>query len=152
MSNIFGCFLSYQSLMYDATDKQKEIAKEQGDLFHSYIWKIGGIDDMLKKLKYETYGTDIKLILLQFYIKPLPFELVNLNKIENYRKNEKSIGIPIIIDDDNFFSKSDKGRYLFIRNILLEKLDMLHTIVKKKKLDTDIDKLKYDLIEIWGNV
>lgn len=151
MSNIFGCFLSYQSLMYDATENQKQKVKEQGDFFHSYIWKKGGIDDVLKNLKHENYGTDIKLILLQFYINPLPFELVNLKEIENYRTKEKSVGFPIIIDEDNFFKKSDKHRHLFIKNTILEKLDLLYKVVKKKNLDTDIDKLKYDLVEIWDN-
>ena len=55
----------------------------------------------------------------------MPYELQNLKEIENYRKNEKSIGIPIIVTDENFFSKSKEGRYIFITQSILQKIDVL---------------------------
>lgn len=71
--------------------------------------------------------------------------LNNLKEIENYRKNEKPIGIPIIVNDDNFFSKSESERYDFFRETILQKLDLLSSVVTKKKLDTNMSLLKKEL-------
>lgn len=105
--NIFGCYVSYPSLMYNATELQKENAKKQGDLFRQYVWGEKGICDALKKLNQDDYGTDLKLALFQFYVNPIAYELDNLKEIETYRKNEKSIGIPIVINDKNFFGQTE---------------------------------------------
>jgi len=143
--NIFGCYVSYPSLMYDATELQKENAKKQGDLFRQYVWGDKGICDTLKKLNQDDYGKDLKLALFQFYVNPIAYELDNLKEIEAYRKNEKSIGISIVVNDENFFSKSEEGRYSFLKESILQKLDLLAEVVKKKKLDTKMDLLKADL-------
>ena len=148
VKNIFGCYVSYPSLMYDATELQKENAKKQGDLFRQYVWGDKGICDTLKKLSQDDYGKDLKLALFQFYLNPIAYELDNLKGIESYRKNEKSIGIPIIITDENFFSKSEEGRYSFLKQSILQKLDLLAEVVKKKKLDTKMEQLKTDLQKI----
>jgi hypothetical protein len=147
-SNILGCFLSYPSLVYGASEEAKRIAKEQGDLFRSYIWGEKGICDTLKKLKHEDYGKDMIMILFQFYVNPIPYELSNLKEIEPYRKKEKSIGIPIIATDENFFSKSEEGRYNFLKQSIFQKLDLLSEVVRQKKLDTKIELLKSDLQKI----
>ena len=146
--NIFGCYVSYPSLMYNATELQKENAKNQGDLFRQYIWGEKGICDTLKKLNNEDYGRDLKLALFQFYVNPIAYELDNLKEIEPYRKNEKSIGIPVIVTDANFFNKSEEGRYSFLKQSVLQKLDLLGEVVKKRKLDTKMDLLKADLLQI----
>lgn len=102
----------------------------------------------MKKLKYEDYGIDLILILFQFYVNPISCQIEHLKKIDAYRKKEKSIGIPIIVTDENFFSKSEEGRYRFLNQSIFEKLDVLAELVKKKKLDTKIDLLKSDLQKI----
>jgi len=99
-------------------------------------------------LTNETYGKDLMIILFQFYVNPLPIELQNLKEIEPYRKKEKAIGIPIIVNDENFFSKSEEGRYNFLKQSILQKLDLLAEVVKKKKLDTNMEQLKTDVQEI----
>jgi hypothetical protein len=146
--NIFGCYVSYPSLMYDATELQKENAKKQGDLFRQYVWGDKGICDTLKKLNQDDYGKDLKLALFQFYVNPIAYELDNLKEIESYRKNEKSIGIPIVVNDKNFFSQTEEGRYSFLKQAILQKLDLLEEVVKKKKLDTNMEQLKTDLQQI----
>ena len=146
--NIFGCFVSYPSLMYDATEQEKLNAQEQGDFFYIYIWGEQGVSNILKKLKHEDYGNDLKLILFQFYVNPIPYELEHLEPIERYRKKEKSIGIPIVVNDDNFFSKSEKERYHFLQQSIFEKMDLLAEVVRHKKLDTKMDLLKSDLKRI----
>ena len=135
-SNIFGCFAS------------TSLGDEQGALFRTYIWGEKGISETLKKLRYENYGIDMKRILFQFYVNPIPYELQNIKEIEAYRKREKSIGIPIVINDENFFSKSEEGRFSFLKQSILLKLVLLAEVVNKKKLDTNVEKLKTDLLNI----
>ncbi|AZA75186.1 Imm44 family immunity protein [Chryseobacterium indoltheticum] len=147
--NIFGCFVSYPSLMYDATEDQKSTAKHQGDLFHTYIYGDNRICNTLKTLNSEDYGKDLKLALFQFYVNPMKYEVDMLKEIESYRKNEKSIGIPIIITDENFFSKSEEGRFNYLKQTILQKIDLLKEVVKKKKLDTNMELLKSDLNKVF---
>jgi hypothetical protein len=134
--NILGCFVSSMG------------GDESGVLFRSYIYGEKGIKNTLKKLKHEDYGKDIALILFQFYVNPIPYLLQNLEDIENYRKKEKSIGIPIIVNDENFFNKFEKDRHSFLKQIILQKFDLLAEVVKKKKLDTNIELLKADTRKI----
>ena len=116
--------------------------------FSPYIWGENGISDTLKKLKHEDYGKDLVLVLFQFNVKPTAIELQRLKEIESYRAKEKAIEIPIIINDENFFSKSEKGRYSFLKQSIEQKLDLLAEVVKKKKLDTNMEQLKTDLQKI----
>lgn len=146
--NIFGCYVSYPSLMYDATEEQKVNAKKLGDLFRTYIWGEKGICDTLKKLNNEKYGKDLKLALFQFYINPMSIVMQALKEIESYRSKEKAIGIPIIVTDENFFNKDETERYNFLKEATLQKLDLLEEVLKKKKLDTNMELLKLDLKNI----
>ncbi|MBO9620560.1 MAG: hypothetical protein J7539_16165 [Niabella sp.] len=146
--NIFGCYVSITQAAPDADQQVKELLIQQGRLFRNYIWGDEGICNILKKLNNESYGKDLKLALFQFYVNPIPMMEQSLKEIEAYRKNEKSIGIPIVINDKNFFSKSEEMRYSFLKQSVLHKLDLLAEVVKKKKLDTRMDLLKADLKEI----
>ncbi len=143
-SYILGCYVSSGSAYFEDSQEVKDIAAEKGDLFTKYIWGERGISDTLKKLKRKDYGKDMMLILFQFYVRPIPYLLQNLKEIDNYKKNEKAIGIPIIVTDENFFNKYEEGRYNFLKLAILQKLDLLAEVIKKKKLDTDIELLKAD--------
>jgi hypothetical protein len=133
-TEILGCFASFN--MEDESN---------GALFRTYIWGEKGIGHILKKLKHSDYGNDLMLILFQFYVNPDLDLLAALKEIENYRKKEKSIGIPIVVNQVNFFSKSEEGRYSFLKQSLLQKLDILAVVVEKKKLDTRMDLVRTDL-------
>ena len=145
---IFGCFVSQSTIVYGSEQAMIDKSSEQGKLFRTYIWGEKGIDRNLKQLKHKDYGEDLKLILFEFYINPLPIELEGLKSVQAYRKKEKSIGIAIIVTDENFFSKSDDERYSFFKQTILQKLDILAEVIKKKKLDTKIELLKSDLQRI----
>lgn len=147
-SNILGCFVSVTQAVSTADSKTKDLVSEQGRLFRSYVWGEKGICDTLKKLNHEDYGTDLILVLFQFYVNPLPIEIQNLKEIENYKKSEKAIGIPIIINNENFFSISEEARYIFLKQSILQKMDVLAEVVKKKKLDTNMELFKSDLQKI----
>jgi hypothetical protein len=146
--NILGCFVS-NSVESEWTEGKKNFAFEQGKLFRTYLWGENGIDNAIKKLKHENYGKDMVMILFQYYLNPIPYLEQNLKEIEAYRKKEKAIGIPIIINHENFFSKPESERYRFLRDSIFAKLDLLETVVKKRKLDTDIIRLKEDLERVW---
>ncbi len=146
--NIFGCYVSITQAYPDADQQIKDLAREQGQLFRTYIWGEKGICDTLKALNQDDYGKDLNLALFQFYVNPIPSMEQALKQIDAYRANEKSIGIPIIINNGNFFSKSEEERYDFLKQSILQKLDLLVEVVKKKKLDTKMDLLKADLQRI----
>lgn len=146
--SLLGCFVSGPSLYHDATWEQQKAAREAGSLFRSYIWGPRGISDVIGKLNHDDYGKDLVLILFQFYLNPLLDELQALKEIENYRKSERAIGIPIVVTNDNFFSKSNEDRYEFLHKAIIGKIDLLGEVVKKKKLDTRIDLLRSDLQKV----
>jgi hypothetical protein len=150
--NILGCFVSSGSAHFEDSQEIKDLALTKGALFRSYIYGVNKLVETIKFLNHIDYGEDLKLILFQFYVNPIPYLLEHLKPIENYRKNEKSIGIPIIVNDENFFSKSESGRYDFLRESILQKLDLLEEVVKKKKLDTNMELLKSDLKNIFKSI
>ena len=143
--NILGCFISGPANYADEEPAIEESRGRKGELFRTYIWGEFGISELLKTLKRGDYGEDLKLALLQFYVLPLLEELAHLKEIERYRPKERAIGIPIIIHDENFFNRSDLERRRFLKNAILEKLDLLAVVVKRNKLDTDIELLKADV-------
>jgi hypothetical protein len=143
--NIFGCFIKIGF----NPDKSEQDFTNLASTFRTYISGEEGISHKLKKLKHENYGKDLMLVLFQFNVEPTPIELQKLKPIESYRQNEKSIGIPIIVNDENFFSKNEKQRYDFFKETILQKVDLLAEVLKKKKLDTNIELLKVDLINIF---
>ncbi|WP_185965583.1 Imm44 family immunity protein [Flavobacterium zepuense] len=131
--NIIGCFIS------------SNIGDEHGPIFRQYIWSDNGIGNALKNLKYYNYGKDIKLILLQFYVNPIPYLKENLKEVEEYRKREKSIGLSIVIDQDNFFSKDETHKFLFLKDEIISRIIQLQKI----NLDTNIEILINDLLDIF---
>lgn len=147
--SILGCFVSGPTISFDATSAEEIQADEQGALFRSYIWGEKGIDNLFKKLKSQDYGNDLKLILFQFYINPHPIELENIEEVESYRKKERSIGLSVIVNNDNFFNKTEFERYEFLKKSILHKLDLLKNVVLQKKLDTKIELLRFNLLRLF---
>lgn len=120
-----------------------------GPAFRNYIWSKNGIAEKLRVLNSCKYDQDLKLILFHFYVKPIPYLQHALKEVERYIGKEKSIGIPIIITDENFFNKSEKAKYEFLKQSILIKLDLLSGVVSRRKLDTDMESLKYDFSQLW---
>ncbi len=141
--NIIAFFLSYPSLPIDAPEEVSEEAIKKGDEFRSYIWGEKGIDIHLKSLSYADYGNDLKRILFQFHIMPCDYERIHLKEIEQYRRKEKTIGIPIVVER-SFFQLSETERKEFLVSAMLAKFNALRTVVKNKDLDTNITKLVHD--------
>ena len=132
-TNILGCTTIFMS--GDSSDV----------IFRNFMWGEKGICVNIKKLKHKDYGKDLLTILFKFYINPIQYLVQNLKEYESYRKKEKSIALTIIVNNENFFSKSEEVRYNFIQQSILQKLDLLSEIISKKKLDANLDLLKSDL-------
>ncbi|MBN8684314.1 MAG: hypothetical protein J0L99_16825 [Chitinophagales bacterium] len=143
--NIFGCFLK---VGFDPS-LDEQAAMQLAKKFHPYLWGDTGINSILKGLVFEDYGKDIELILLQFHIKPTLEEEFRIKQIEYYRKSEKSIGVSVIINDNNFFFLNEDGRMAFLKKEISNRIELLWEVVKKKKLDTDMPRLKQDFLRIW---
>ena len=140
-TNILGCFFK---IGFDPKLKEQDF-QDIANQFRPYIWGEKGISNQLKTLKIDDYGKDLKLALFEFHVKPTSVELQYLKDIESYRKKEKSIGIPIIITDENFFNKTEEERYVFLKVSIMQKMDLLEAVVKRRKLDTNMKQLKSDL-------
>ena len=143
--SILGCFASASSYPEDAGTAIEKEADQKFELFRSYIWGEYGICDRLKSLRRSDYGKDLQLALFQFYVLPLLEQLVYLKEIERYRPKERAIGIPIIIHNENFFNRTDYERRKFLKQAILEKLDLLANVIKRNKLDTNIELLRSDV-------
>jgi hypothetical protein len=147
--NILGCYVSSHASLRRSSQETIDPAERKGELFRSYIWGEVGICDTLKTLRHEDYGTDLVMVLFQFYVNPVPYLRQHLAEVEPYRRNEKAIGIPIVVNDENFFDKSENERRDFLRKTILQKLDLLEQVVRRKKLDTNVSLLKADVVKIF---
>jgi hypothetical protein len=135
-NNIFGFYASFQ-----AGEIEQKLVKQ-------YLWGATGLKEKLKSLKWQEFGKDLQLILFEIYVTPNSYERDSLKEIGNYRRKEKAIGIPVILDEEGFFSLNDTGRHEFFRATILKRLDLLEQKVKRNKLDLDIEKLKNEVKKI----
>ena len=131
--NIIGFFASFNS---GETDKE---------LIKTHLWGDNGLNSKLAHLKWKNYGQGFQLILFQAYVKPIPYLRKNLREIENYRPKEKSIGIPIILDNENFFLLSQTDQQQFFAETIIEKLGLVELKVKRNKLEFNISQLIADV-------
>ena len=149
-TNLFACFVSYPSILADASEQTKDEAIRKGELFRSYIWGEIGLDCFVKRIVYSDYGQDLRRILFQFYVLPCDYERMHILTTEKYRKREKAIGLPIIIEHD-FFRHSDIQRKRFLVSSVISKVEGLKEMIERNKLDTNLKQLILDLNEEVGH-
>ncbi len=137
-NNIIGVYASF-----GFEEPNKEFVKE-------LLWGENGIKNQFSSLKSQNYGTDIMLILFEFYVNPIPYLRGNLKEIGSYRKKEKSIGIPTILDNETFFNLNKNEQNLFLKNTILNKLTLVKEKVKRNKLNFRIDELIIDVEKLYG--
>jgi hypothetical protein len=119
--------------------------RQHDELVKSYLWGENGLTNKLKSLKWKGYGKDFELILFEFYVKPNPELRDSLREMGNYRRKEKAIGIPVIIDNSNFFKLNTADRQVFLKTTILDRLELLREKTKRNKLDIDVSRLKSDV-------
>lgn len=147
MSKKDGVIKFFASVQHaiDESDEKSNVVDNKFEQFRDYVWAKTGLANMLEMLKYKNYGKDLELILFQLYVFPGSEELESIKQIERYRPSEKSIGLSIVITQENFFDKTELDRRIFLGTSIMARLVLLAELVKRKKLDTDIDKLKLDV-------
>jgi len=141
---IYGCYISYPPAYADASEEMLRQGTEKGDEFSSYVWGDTGISHRLYRLRNNTYGADLKLILLEFYVLPLIEQLKHFRDLGRYRPKEQAIGVRIIVHDTNFFSCSDYDRREFLKTTILERLGLIARMAKRNRLDADMPLLIRD--------
>ena len=120
----------------------------QQEFINNYLWGQNGFNEKLSHLQYDNYGEELEIILFRIHVKPFHYERKHLKEIENYRRKEKSISIPIILDDTNFFGLSETEREQFFVKTIIEKLELVELKVKRNKLNFDILQLIDDVKKI----
>jgi len=135
-NNIIGFYASFHS-----GETDQELVKQ-------YLWGTNGLKEQLKNLKWQKYGQDFHIILFEFYVKPIPYLRNTLKEIGSYRRKEKSIGIPVILEHENFFKLTEVDRHKFFHSTILIKLELLKEKIKRNKLDLNIEKLITDIDKI----
>jgi hypothetical protein len=95
-NNLFGVYASF-----NMGEIEKESVKQ-------LLWGTNGLKEILSEIKWMNYGKDFQIILFEFYVNPIPYERNNIKEIGNYSRKEKSIGLPIILDQDGFFKHNSK--------------------------------------------
>lgn len=131
-NNLYGVYASF-----NIGEIEKEYVKQ-------LLWGANGLKELLSEIKWVDYGSDIEIILFEFHVNPIPYELNNIKEIGNYRQKEKSIGITIILDQDGFFKLNSEGKEIYLRTMILDKLKLLRNKIKRNKIDLDIEKLILD--------
>ncbi len=144
-NDMIGCFVSGPNHIFGELESIRLKKEEKGKTFRSFIWGEQGLDKIFKKLEAQNCGVDIELILLQFYVEPLKIERDNMKEIFEYRRKERSVGVPIIIESE-FFSLSSPKKIKYLERKVFEALDKVNELVNSKNLDTNISLLKSELI------
>ena len=150
-AKILGCFISCPSVQAEGSFvpvEKRERADQECAEFRKLIWGEHGLFNRLGKLRPESYGLDLKLILFKFILKPLPFEISNYKRIESFSSKNKDLAINIFINDENFFQLSEKGRIHSVVQNVSNGLEEISQYLTKKKLDTDFHNLKQDVSHI----
>ena len=80
-----------------------DINESNTEFIKTYLWSENGMNEKLSTLKWDKYGKDIEMILFKIIINPTRIIKRKLKEIENYRKKEKAISIPIILENESFF-------------------------------------------------
>jgi len=138
-------FTSSLSLPSDTSDEEDAQIEKIGEEFGEYVWGKTGLAAKLQVLTNNDYGQDLNFILFRFLIFPEDEKLAELEEVEDYDPKEKATAVNIIVDNENFVHKSEVERHKFLHNAILSTLNSLATAIKRKKLDTKIDKLIADV-------
>lgn len=119
-------------------------------MFTPYVWKEHGLDTLIEvKLAKENYGTDLDLLLIQYYVEgKFSSYLPEQPKVGNYLKKNKDIAVAIAVTRDIFHDQNEFERREFIVDSTLNAIELVKAKLIKKKLDIDFDRLIKDIKEL----
>ncbi|MEI7597105.1 MAG: hypothetical protein WCK02_15260 [Bacteroidota bacterium] len=123
---------------FNCTDSELELLKTN-------LLDSDGFFSKLKQLKWQAYGDGLRFILFELHVRPVACLRENMKSISYYRRAQKAVSIPVIIDEKAFFILNKREKQLFLKNTISKKLELLEEKIRKNKLDTDLNKLRKDV-------
>lgn len=115
-----------------------------GNLITPYI---NGFENYFEPiLTSKNYGTDLELLLVQYYVEG-KFDICapEKSRILNYSNKNKDIAVAFSVTRNKFHDVSDHKRRLFIVNTTLQAIDMVEKRLGKRKLDIHFASLRKDV-------
>ncbi len=149
MGNLIGNFVS-NHVPFNGSEDEQEEAKKRGCLFRNIVWGVNGIEECLKPILAENYGTDLELILLQYYILPHELTRPHIREVECFRPKEKSIGLSIIIELD-FFDWDEAQQRKWLKEMVVQRLNDLAIRIKRKRHNMAMDRVIEDVNKLLQN-
>ncbi|MDE3183515.1 MAG: hypothetical protein KGM16_08860 [Bacteroidota bacterium] len=121
------------------------------EMFSPYIWKEHGFGTLFENAYInKSYGNDLKLILIMYYVEGA----FNINgpenlKVNNYSNKKKDISVAITVLPNQFHNRNEFERREFIVDSTLKAVKLVRDkLSKKKNLDIKFEELISDVIEI----
>jgi hypothetical protein len=120
---------------------------EAGALFDPYIWGEQGIRTLVEKgLAGKTYGKDLKLILIRFYVEgKYPVNGPDQPKVSRYSTKERAISVGIPVRKESFHEVDTDKRKRFIVDSIRTALTLVEERSRKRKLDIRFEELHEDV-------
>lgn len=124
--------------------------QEGADMFSPYVWNGYGLGALIDaKLSEKSYGADLKLLLIQYYIEgKFSSYLPEQPKLGKYVKKTFDIAVAIGVTRDLFHDRNEFERREFIVDSTVNAIELVKSRLAKKKLDIDFDSLIKDVKEL----
>jgi hypothetical protein len=119
---------------------------EVDSMFAPYVWGATGLANLLKPLKLKNYGTELKLLLIEYYVEGKFTEhLFDEIRLRNYSTKSKDISAQVPVRRSDFHDRTDRQRREFLLKTTLEAIELVRGRLEKRKLGVDFDRLRQDV-------
>lgn len=115
-------------------------------MFSPYIWNNLGFGTLFSnKFSNKSYGSDLKLILIKYYVEG-KFEVNGPENptVSNYSKKNKDISVAYTVHANDFHLRDDFKRKEFIVESTLNAIILVQKKLFKQRLDIDFEGLLAD--------
>ena len=118
--------------------------------FEEYVWGPRGFDKLIERLKERNYGTDMKLLLIQYYV-PGDFEVFGPDKltVRRYTSKSKDIAVAITVPTKEFhYAMNEPQQREYVVNTTLDSVRAVRDRLGTKKLDINFAQLIEDVQQL----
>lgn len=122
--------------------------EDADELFTPYVWGKDGFEYYTEPiLSQASYGIDLRLLLIKFYVVGvlIPDGLPLKPKLLNYSYKNKDIAVAFAVTREKFHDVGERERREYIVNTTLQAIDMVEGRLGKRKLDIEFEALKRDV-------
>jgi hypothetical protein len=115
------------------------------EMFTPYVWGQNGLGTRLVKELRQEYGSDLKLLLIMYYIEgKFAVNGPEQAKVNSYSNKNKDISVAISVTSKLFHLRNEFERREFIVDSSLFAIQMVEEKLKKRKLQIDFYMLSQD--------